>query len=172
MEIVDAVLAWLTHQPPLQIYVAAGLLLAAEVGLLAGLVIPAASILLTLGALASTGHLRLAPAIAVAVAAALLGDSIGYWEGRWAGPRLRASRLGRRIGEQRWRRAEQAVHRAGAPAITIGRWTAYVRTLVPRVAGAAGIRYRRFLVYDAAGVLVWMPGSVLVGYLVGAALLA
>src|SRR5215510_5312996 len=87
---VDDVLAWLTQQPPTQIYLVAGLLLAAEVGLLAGLFIPAASIMLALGALANAGQLRLATAMVVAVVAGSAGDSMAYWEGRLFGPRLRA----------------------------------------------------------------------------------
>ena len=169
METVDAVLAWMTHLPPMQIYVVAGLLLTAEVGLLVGLAVPAASIMLSLGALANSGHLHLATAMSVAVVAALLGDSIGYWEGRLVGPRLRGGRLGQRIGIHRWQRAERVMLR-GAPAIALGRWTAFVRTLVPRVAGATGVRYRWFLVYEVPAVLVWMPGTILVGYAAGAAL--
>ena len=165
----DAVLAWLTQQSPAVIYAVAGLLLAGEVGLLIGIAIPAATIMLSLGALASAGHLRLGSAIAVAVVAGLLGDSIGYWEGRLIGPRLCAGRLGLRVGADRWRRAERAV-RCGALAIALGRWTAFVRTLVPRVAGAAGVRYGLFLAYDAAAVLVWMPGTVLIGCATGSAL--
>jgi membrane-associated protein len=157
----------LQDMPPMAIYVIAGLLLTAEVGLLVGLFIPAASIMLSLGALANAGHLHLATAIAVAVVAALLGDSIGYWEGRLAGPKLQRIRLGRRIGQQRWRRAERAIHTGGAAAITIGRWTAFVRTLIPRLAGAAGIRYGRFLAYNAAAIAVWIPGTILIGYIAG-----
>ena len=163
------VLSSLAQLPPTQTYVVAGLLLAAEVGLLAGLAVPAASIMLLLGVLASDGHLRLATAIAVAVIAALLGDSIAYWEGRLIGPRLRAGRLGRRIGVQRWRRAERMIRR-GVPGIALGRWTAYVRTLVPRVAGSAGVGYAMFLAYEVPAVLVWMPGTILVGYASGATL--
>jgi membrane-associated protein len=163
------VLSWLAQLPPTQIYVVAGLLLAAEVGLLAGLAVPAASIMLGLGALAGDGHLRLATAIAVAVIAALLGDSIAYWEGRFVGPRLRAGRLGRRIGVRRWRRAERMIRRR-VPGIALGRWTAYVRTLVPRVAGCAGVGYAMFLAYEVPAVLVWTPGTILVGYLSGATL--
>jgi membrane protein DedA with SNARE-associated domain len=163
-------LAWLTVQPPAQIYLIAGLLLAAEVGLLAGLAVPAASIMLGLGALADAGQLRLVPAIAVAVAAGLVGDSVAYWEGRLFGPRLRAGWLGRRIGARRWQRAEQ-LFRRGAPAIAVGRWTSFVRTLVPRVAGAAGISYPTFLTYEVPAVLLWMPGTILVGYAAGAAAL-
>ena len=163
------VLGWLANLPPIQIYLVAGLLLAAEVGLLAGLAVPAASIMLSLGALANSGHLHLITTIVVAVIAALLGDSIGYWEGRLVGPRLRSGRLGRRIGLGRWQRAERVVRR-GAPAIALGRCTAFVRTLVPRVAGAAGVRYSLFLAYEVPAVLVWMPSTILLGYAVGAAL--
>jgi membrane protein DedA with SNARE-associated domain len=163
-----SVLAWLAQRPPTEIYVVAGLLLVAEVGLLVGLAVPAASIMLGLGALANDGHLRLAAVIPIAVVAGLLGDSIGYWEGRLVGPKVRAGWLGRRIGSRRWQRAERVFQR-GAPAIAVGRWTAFVRTLVPRVAGAAGIRYATFLAYEVPAVLVWMPGTVLMGYAAGAA---
>jgi membrane protein DedA with SNARE-associated domain len=163
MQILTELVERLQDMPALAVYVIAGLLLAAEVGVPFGLFVPAASIMLTMGALASAGRIDLAVAIAVAVFAALLGDSIGYWEGRLTGPRLRATRLGRRIGAQRWRQAERVVHR-GAAAITIGRWTAFARTFVPRVAGAAGVRYRRFLVLNAAAIVVWMPGTILIGY--------
>jgi membrane-associated protein len=166
---VDDVLAWLTQQPPTHIYLVSGLLLTAEVGLLAGLAVPAASIMIALGALANAGQLRLATAMAVAVTAGLVGDSMAYWEGRLFGPRLRAGWLGRRIGVQRWQRAE-LMFRRGAPAIAVGRWTSFVRTIVPRIAGAAGISYATFLTYELPAVLLWMPGTVLVGYTAGAAL--
>lgn len=159
----DGVLVWLAHRPPLEIYVVAGLLLAAEVGVLVGLAIPAASILFGLGALAGAGRLHLAIVMVVAVGAALLGDTIGYWEGRYVGPRLRTGRFGRRIGVRRWQRAERLLRR-GAPAIAVGRWTAFVRTLVPRVAGAAGVPYATFLTYEVPAVLVWIPGTIVLGY--------
>jgi membrane-associated protein len=161
---VEWVTDWLTGLPPTTVYLLAGALLAAEVGVLAGVVVPAGSILLSLGVLASAGRIELPVAIAVAVAAALLGDSIAYWEGRYAGAKLRDSGLGRWIGGRRWRRAECAV-RNGATAIVIGRWTGYVRTLVPRIAGASGMAYRRFLLLNATAVAVWMPGTILLGYL-------
>ncbi|TDC84559.1 DedA family protein [Micromonospora sp. KC606] len=161
---------WLVERgsqlPPPAVYAAGALLIAAEVGVLLGAFVPAASVMLALGALSATGTLDLPVTTAVAVLAALLGDSVGYWEGRIAGPRLRTGRLGRRIGSRRWRRAEHLVRRGGI-AVTIGRCTAFVRTLVPRVAGVAGMRYRRFLVYDAVAVTVWAPGTILIGYAAG-----
>jgi membrane protein DedA with SNARE-associated domain len=170
MDILTGVADLLADLPPAAIYLVAAVLLAAEVGVLAGLVVPAASVMLSLGALAQTGRVHLGLAIAVAVTSALAGDSIGYWEGRLLGRRVRTGRIGRRIGARRWQRAESAVRRSGGPAVLLGRWIAYLRTLVPRLAGAGGMAYRRFLPFNAAAVLVWVPGTVLVGYLAGGAL--
>jgi membrane-associated protein len=167
MDIPTHLVQRLQGMPPTAIYIIAGLLLVAEVGLLLGLFVPAASVMLSLGALANAGHLHLAIAIVVAVVAALLGDSIGYWEGRLAGPKIPGTRIGRRIGQQRWRRAERAIRSWGPPAITLGRWIGFVRTLVPRLAGAAGMRYGQFIAYNAAGIAVWMPGTILIGYALG-----
>jgi membrane protein DedA with SNARE-associated domain len=155
--------------PPVT-YAVAALLLAAEVGTLIGVAIPAAPILLALGALSRSGYLDLPVALAVAYAAALAGDTLGYWEGRMLGPRIRQTRLGRRIGQHRWDRAQRTIQRRGGAAVTIGRLAAVVRTLVPRLAGAGGLAYRRFLAYNAAGVAMEVIGMILLGYLGGTAL--
>ncbi|MEO3923709.1 DedA family protein [Micromonosporaceae bacterium B7E4] len=157
----------LTGLPPGWLYLAAGALLAAEVGVLAGILVPAASTMLAVGLLARSGYLDLATALAVCTLAAFAGDQLGYLEGRLVGPRVRAGRLARWIGVDRWRRAEAMVVERGGPAILFGRWLAFGRTLVARVAGAAGVPYRRFALFNAIGVAVWVPGTVLVGYGVG-----
>ncbi|NJC71122.1 glycosyltransferase [Planosporangium thailandense] len=154
--------------PPGWVYLIAALLLAAEVGLLCGLFVPAASIMLTVGALAHAGRLSLWLALVTTTAGALAGDSLGYWEGRLWGRRLREGWLARRVGTQRWRRAEAMIRQGGGTAVTAGRWVAFVRTLVPRLACAAGVGYARFLFFNAVGVAVWVPGTVLAGYLAGA----
>lgn len=55
----------------------------------------------------------------------------------------------------------------GGTAVLLGRWTAFARTLVPRVAGAAGLPYRRFVLFDGVAVAVWVPGTVLAGWAAG-----
>jgi membrane-associated protein len=161
----------LSRHGPVTTYLVAALLLAAEVGTLIGVAIPAAPILVALGALSQTGYLQLPVTMAVALAAALLGDSVGYWEGRAIGPRIRLTRVGRRIGSRRWNRAERMFQRrGGGAAVTAGRLVAVVRTLVPRLAGAAGMTYRRFLPYNAVGVALEVLGMIGVGYLAGTAL--
>ncbi|MCW3818729.1 DedA family protein [Micromonospora sp. DR5-3] len=169
MTFLDSLLDRFDHLPPGYVLLAAAAVLVAEVGLLVGVVLPAATTMLTVGLLARDGRLDLGLALAVTTLAAFAGDQLGYLEGRLLGPRLRRGRLGRRVGEHRWQRAETLVAARGGPAVLLGRWTAFVRTLVPRVAGAAGLPYRRFVLFDGLAVAVWVPGTVLLGWAIGAA---
>ncbi|MEJ3744696.1 DedA family protein [Actinomycetes bacterium KLBMP 9797] len=157
----------LEQLPPLLIYAAAAALVAAETAVIVGLMLPAEATLVTVGFLAYLGTLRLGPAIAVMIGAALVGDTLAFRSGRRHGPRLRASRVGARVGEERWRKADARVHRLGGRAMLGARWLAFVRTLAPRLAGSAGMPYRKFAPWNAAGVVTWVGASVLVGYLAG-----
>ncbi|GLY20489.1 hypothetical protein Misp04_02210 [Micromonospora sp. NBRC 101691] len=157
----------LEHLPAELIYLVAALIVAGETALLIGLVAPGEATLLLVGFLSFTGTLRLGPAMLVMIAAAVLGDSLAYRSGRRYGPRLRASRWGARVGPQRWGRADAMLERLGGRGVFAARWVAFARTLVPRLAGAAGLPYRRFLPWNVGGVVTWVGGSVLVGYLAG-----
>ncbi len=105
--------------------------------------------------------------MALAAVGAIVGDSIGYEIGRRFGPALQRSRLGRRVGDERWQRAEDYVAAKGGRAILAGRFIGVLRALVPAVAGVTRMPYRRFLVWNALGAVVWAPGIVVAGYLAG-----
>ncbi|MEO3743288.1 DedA family protein [Plantactinospora sp. B5E13] len=161
------VLTVVQELPPLLVYLAAALLVATETALIVGLVMPAEATLLLVGFLAYTGLLRLGPALVVMIVAAAVGDTLAFRSGRRHGPRLRAGRWGRRVGPQRWQRADAMLSRLGGRGVLAARWVAFARTLVPRLAGSAGMPYRRFLPWNLAGVASWVGGSVLAGYLAG-----
>lgn len=92
--------------------------------------------------------------LAVALGASA-GDHVGYALGRRFGPRFAESRLVRRVGVERWERASAMVHRWGALAVLVSRVLPFVRTVLPAVAGAGGLTYRRFLPASLVGALVW-----------------
>ncbi|QLQ37546.1 DedA family protein [Micromonospora robiginosa] len=167
MSFLDSLVDRLDALPPSLVLLVAAAVLAGEVGLLVGLVLPAATTMLTVGLLARAGRVDLGAALAVTTTAAFVGDQLGYLEGCLLGPRLRRGALGRWVGERRWQRAEELVAARGGTAVLLGRWTAFARTLVPRVAGAAGLPYRRFVLVDGLAVAVWVPGTVLVGWAAG-----
>jgi membrane protein DedA with SNARE-associated domain len=155
------------------LYLIAGGLVFAEAALLVGVVLPGEVALLVAGFAAHHGWLELWPMVVVAVSAAVLGDSVGYEVGRWLGPRLRASRLGRWVGADRWRRADAFLRRHGGKAVLLGRFTAVLRALTPGVAGSARLPYlRTFLPWNVAGAVVWGAGCVLLGYGFSASLAA
>ncbi|MGH3328837.1 MAG: DedA family protein, partial [Streptomycetales bacterium] len=87
-------------------YVVVALLAAGESAAFVGLVAPGETAMLLGGVLASEGHVRLPVMMACAALGAVVGDSIGYQIGRAFGDPLKRSRLGRRVGEQRWARGE------------------------------------------------------------------
>ncbi|MER7418234.1 DedA family protein [Micromonospora peucetia] len=153
--------------PPLLIYVIAAIVVAGETAVIFGLLVPGEATLLLVGFLAYAGTLRLAPALLVMIVAAVIGDTLAYRAGRRHGPRLRAGRLGARVGHERWGRADAMLGRLGGRGVFTARWVAFARTLVPRLAGAAGMPYRRFAPWNLAGVVTWVGGSVLVGNLAG-----
>lgn len=147
------------------LYAIAGLLTFAEVAAMIGLILPGETALLVAGFAAQQGWISLWPMVAISVAAAVAGDNVGYLIGRSAGPWMRRSFIGRRIGPARWQSADAFLGRHGGKAVLLGRFVAMVRTLTPAMAGMARMPYlRTFLPWNLAGGLVWGAGSVLLGY--------
>jgi len=119
------------------------------------------------GVLAANGSADLGVMMAAAGAGAVVGDSLGYLAGRRFGGPLRRSRLGRRIGEERWQRAEEHVRRRGGRAVFAGRFVGILRALVPAIAGTTRMPYRTFVAYNVPAGIIWTSGFVLAGYLAG-----
>lgn len=132
-----------------------------------GLFVPGELALLTGGYIAQRGAASLWIMMLVAAVGAIAGDSAGYEIGRRFGPRLQRSRLGRRVGDERWQRAESYLEAKGGRAVFVGRFIGVLRALVPALAGAGGMPYPRFLVWNVAGAIIWAPGVVLAGYAAG-----
>ena len=159
-------LDFLTHVPALVVLAAVGGLVFGEAAVFLGFVFPGETAVLLAGFLASTGRVPVVALGVVVVVAAIVGDSVGYEVGKRFGPRLLRTRLFSRY-EDRVDRARGFLDGRGASAIFVGRFTAFLRAVTPGLAGLSGMRYRRFLAYNAAGGLVWGLGCVVAGYLAG-----
>lgn len=134
------------------------LLTGAETALFVGFLIPGEVTAILGGIVASQGRVPLAAVMAAAVAGAWWGDSVGFFAGR----KTRTAMFGKRR-ERRWKRARAFLEHGGV-AIFLGRFTPFVRTVMPAAAGAAKLRYARFLPWDLAAGLLWGVLSTLVGY--------
>src|SRR5262245_17175129 len=147
-------------------YVLVGLLVFAEDALFVGFVLPGETAAILGGVDASRHHVNLAAMIAVVVAAAILGDSVGFEIGRRYGARILTLPVFARH-QRRLTDAQRLLARRGGGAVFLGRFVAFFRALMPALAGIAHMPYRRFLLYNAAGALVWGTGVVVLGYLAG-----
>jgi membrane protein DedA with SNARE-associated domain len=122
-----------------------------------GLPLPGETMLIAGAALAADGHLHLAPLLACAWAAAVVGDNLGFALGRFGGRRLIVG-YGTRIGitEERLSRVEGFFHRFGGGVVLVARFFALVRQLNGIAAGTAGMGWWRFLACNAVGAALWV----------------
>jgi membrane protein DedA with SNARE-associated domain len=139
----------------------------AEAALFVGFVLPGETACLIGGVLCATGRLHLAVLLPLVVVAAIVGDSVGYEVGRLSGPSLLRTRLLRRYAH-RIEGAQRTLRERGRWAIFFARFTAFLRAVMPGLAGMSRMPYGRFLVFNAAGGLVWGVGVTLLGYFAGA----
>jgi membrane protein DedA with SNARE-associated domain len=126
----------------------------AETSLFIGLLVPGDTIVLFTST-ANKGFLDWLLLLLSVLAGSLAGESLGYLIGAWFGPRLRTSRLGRRIGERNWERAETWVGRRGGLAIFLSRFLPILHALVPVTVGMSEFPYRRFIAWTAPACLLW-----------------
>jgi membrane protein DedA with SNARE-associated domain len=151
---------------PLVAYIAAFCLVFAEDALFVGFVIPGETAAVLGGVVASRGEVQLPAMMTVAVVAAVLGDTVGYEVGKHLGPRLVKSKAMARH-RKRIRKAQDFLRRRGGWAVFLGRFVAFLRAVMPALAGTSRMPYGRFLLFNAAGGLTWGVGFVLLGYLAG-----
>ncbi len=142
----------------------AGIGILLETSILIGLVIPGDTIVL----LAATGIENWAQYFSLLIAVivgALAGESIGFALGRFFGPKIRTSALGRRLGEGNWIRAETYLDRRGGVAVFISRFLPVLHALIPVTVGMSAMRYRKFLAWTTPACILWAVAYASVGWL-------
>jgi membrane-associated protein len=162
----SGITAQLLNVSPVLVYLLVGLLVFAEDALFVGFVVPGETAAVVGGIAAARGHVSPLGIAVVVVLAAIVGDSVGYEVGRQLGTRVLRARILRRQ-EARLDSARGFLARRGGSAVFLGRFVAFFRAVMPALAGTARMPYRRFIVFNAAGGLLWGVGFVLVGYLAG-----
>jgi membrane-associated protein len=144
-----------------------GALVFAEDALFIGFVLPGETAAVLGGVAAKLGHVPLWGMLVTVIAAAIIGDSVGYEIGRHFGQRV--LRLGILDGHRkRLDDARDLLARRGGAAVFLGRWIAFFRAVMPALAGMVNMPYPKFLAYNALGGAVWGAAVVMTGYLAGA----
>ena len=147
-------------------YTLVGLLVFAEAAVLLGFVFPGETAAILGGVLASKGGVNLDAMLAVVVVGAIVGDSVGYAVGeRWGRQLLQLGPLRKR--QKGLDAALEQLNRRGPVAVFVARFSAFLRAVVPGLAGMSSMHYRTFLAANAAVGLCWGVLFVLLGYFVG-----
>lgn len=138
-----------------------------ETGLFVGFFLPGDSLLVTAGIFASEDLLPLRWLLIPGILCAIIGDQLGYWIGRSAGPALYSREDSLFFRRSHLRRAHDFYEKYGGRAVIIARFVPIVRTFCPPVAGAAQMPYVRYLSYDVFGGIFWVGTMILGGYFLG-----
>lgn len=140
----------------------AGIGMLLETSVFIGLIVPGDTIALV-AATGVQGHVQFFWLVVALMFGSLIGESIGFFLGRWIGPKLRHSRLGKRLGERNWQAADRYLGERGGVAVFLSRFLPVLHSLIPLTAGMAGMRYRVFLAWTSAASIIWAVILVSIG---------
>jgi membrane-associated protein len=163
----DRHLAALLAQYGVWVYAILFLIVFCETGLVVTPFLPGDSLLFVAGTLWAVSGLEAHWLAATLIAAALCGDNVNYWIGRWLGPRVFHWEDSRWFNRKALDRTHAFYERHGGKTIVIARFLPIVRTFVPFVAGIGRMAYLRFLAFSVAGALLWVLSLVYAGYYFG-----
>ena len=140
-------------------------------------ILPGDSLLFAIGLFVASGALEITGqgevvdifvVLVAFIAAALLGNVMGYEIGRKIGPPI-LRHEGRIIKKEYFLKSHEFFEKHGAPALIIGRFVPIVRTFVTVIAGVSQMGRRHFMVYSAVGAVLWVSLVTLLGFFLGAA---
>lgn len=148
-------------------YAGLAFIIFAESGLFFGFFFPGDSLLLTAGLLASRNMLNIYILVPLLFVSAVLGDNVGYWFGAKTGPRIFTRPNSLLFRRENLLKAKAFYEKHGGKTITLARWLPVIRTFAPIVAGAAQMNYRRFIMFNLLGGVLWAIGMLLLGFYLG-----
>ena len=163
----DVRLAEFVQQYGVWVYALLFAIVFCETGLVVTPFLPGDSLLFVVGALAAVGNMDIFLVMAVLITAALCGDNVNYWVGRWVGPRVFSKEASRWLNPAHLQRTHQFYAKHGGKTIIIARFMPIVRTYVPFVAGLGAMPYGKYIAYCVAGALLWVVSLCSLGYFFG-----
>jgi membrane-associated protein len=152
-------------------YVTLSAIFFSETGLVFMAFLPGDSLLFVAGAVsalpqAQAKGLNVYLLMAILTIAAVLGNSVNYAIGAWLGKKVYDGTIGW-IDQDALRKTHDFYERHGGKTVMIARFVPVVRTFAPLVAGASGMDFRKFQLFNVLGAGIWVVSLVYGGYLFG-----
>ena len=138
-----------------------------ETGLLVGFFLPGDSLLFTVGVVAGAGQLDIVTINLVLMAAAILGDGVGYFLGRQTGPKIFNRPDSLLFKREHIEKTHAFYEKHGGKTIIYARFIPIIRTFAPFVAGVGEMSYTRFLSFNIFGGIGWVALMTTLGYTLG-----
>lgn len=146
------------------------LLIYLETGVFLGLILPGGDYMLfATGVFCGSDYLDfpLFLVLFLVMVASILGDTTGYFQGKWLGNKLFLKGNSRIFKREYLIRSNHFYAKYKAWAFIMGRFVPIIRTFLPMLAGASSLRFKRFLLYDTIGAILWVGSIVSIGYYFG-----
>ena len=164
---IDTHLAALVLAYGLWIYLVLFLIIFIETGLVVTPFLPGDSLLFVAGALAAGGMLDILALCILLSIAAIGGDSVNYWIGKYCGLDQLQCRYPRLFRKEYFEMTSRFYEKYGGKTIVIARFVPYIRTFAPFMAGVGDMSYPKFLTYNVLGGIAWIFSFLLAGYFFG-----
>ena len=138
-----------------------------ETGLLVGVFLPGDSLLVTAGLLSARGYLNVYTLVPLLTAAAICGNSVGYFIGKTSGPRIFNRENSLFFNKKHAIRAAEFFEKHGRKTIVLAQFMPIIRTFSPVIAGVGGMNFRTFISFNIIGAFAWIWSMVGIGYFLG-----
>jgi membrane-associated protein len=138
-----------------------------ETGLVVFPFLPGDSLLFAGGTFAALGSLDVGWLVIFLSIAAIAGDTVNYWIGYAAGPKVFKREKSRFLNKKHLHRTHQFYEKYGGKTIILARFIPIIRTFAPFVAGIGSMTYGRFIIYNVSGGISWVLIFVFAGYFFG-----
>ena len=153
-EIINNILSAVASVDPVTRTLLSSLFIMLETSFLVGLVIPGDTVVL-ISSTAITNLQEYIFMIVMVIVGSLTGETIGFFVGKFFGPKIRTSWLGRKLGPHRWQQAENYIDRRGGIAVFLSRFLPILHSLIPLTVGMTKMKYRTFIAWTAAACVIW-----------------
>lgn len=153
-EIINNILSAVASVDPVTRTLLSSLFIMLETSFLVGLVIPGDTVVL-ISSTAITNLQEYIFMIVMVIVGSLTGETIGFFVGKYFGPHIRRSWLGRKLGPHRWEQAENYIDRRGGIAVFLSRFLPILHSLIPLTVGMTKMKYRTFIAWTSAACVIW-----------------